>query len=148
MAKPRLQRSPQQPVVVHRLETRQRTGQLIGLPAAAQAVKQHRQHQILIEVAAALRHPLLAHHHRRACGTVRAGDTPGTGEEVAQRHAEAELPILFHPGDKLLDAADVIVCVPAAKAVQRRFQHHHFRERDNGHQIIAIGGGQRVLQLL
>jgi sugar diacid utilization regulator len=36
-------------------------------------------------------------------------------------HAEAELPILFHPGDKLLDAPDVIVCVPAAKAVQRRF---------------------------
>ncbi len=61
------------------------------------------------------------------------------GEEIAQRHAKAQLAILFHPGDKLLDAPDVIVSVPAAKAVQRRFQHHHFRERDNGHQIIAIG---------
>ena len=145
MAKPRLQRPPQQPVVVHGLQTRQRTGQLIGLPAAAQAVKQHRQHQILIEITAALRHPLLANHHRRPCGTVRAGDTSWAGEEVAQRHAKAQLAILFHPGDKLLDAPDVIVSVPAAKAVQRRFQHHHFRERDNGHQIIAIGGGQRVL---
>ncbi len=128
MAKPRLQRTPQQTVVIHSLQTRQRTGQFIGLPAAAQAVEQHRQHQILIEIAAALRHSLLTHHHGRPCGTVRAGDTPGTGEEVAQRHAKAELTILFHPGDKLLDAADVIVGVPAAKAVQRRFQHHHFRE--------------------
>jgi hypothetical protein len=73
-----------------------------------------------------------------ACGTVRAGDTAGPVKKLPSA-TRKQLAILFHPGDKLLDAADVIVGVPAAKAVQRRFQHHHFRERDNGHQIIAIG---------
>ena len=42
----------------------------------------------------------------------------------------------------------MIVRIPAAKRIERRFEHHHLRQRDDRHQVIALRRRQRILQLL
>ena len=148
MTKPCRQCPTQQSVVIHRFQPHQRTRQLIGLPAAAQAVQQYWQHQILIEIATAFRHPLFTDHHGSARRTIRTGNATRPGKIVAQRHAKTQLSVLFHAGNKLLNALAMIFSVPAAKLIERRFQHHHLGQRDNRNQIITFGRGQRILQLL
>ena len=126
MGEPGDQRAAQQTVVIHALELRQRPGELIGLPAAAQTVEQHRQHQILIKIAAHFRHTLLAHHHSGARRPVRTCNAARPGKEVTQRDTHPEMSALFHPLQQLLNAAAMIILIVTSMPIQGRFQHHHF----------------------
>ena len=42
----------------------------------------------------------------------------------------------------------MIVRIPAAKRIERRFEHHHLRQRDDRHQVIALRRRQCILRLL
>ena len=42
----------------------------------------------------------------------------------------------------------MIVGIPAAERIERRFEDHHFRQRNDRHQVIALRRRQRILQLL
>ncbi|MNE78526.1 hypothetical protein D3C80_1749410 [compost metagenome] len=128
MQEPGSQRAAQQAVAVHRLELHQRAGQLIRLPAAAQAIQQYRQHQILIVISALLPHPLLADHHGGARGAIGTGDAARPGEVIAERDAHPQSAALIHPRQQIIHPSPVIFRIPSPMAIERRFQHHHFTQ--------------------
>ena len=42
----------------------------------------------------------------------------------------------------------MIVGIPAAERIERWFEDHHFSQRNDRHQVIALRRRQRILQLL